>query len=148
MPQSLANIVVHVVFSTKHRDPVLTPPIREELYPYLIGTLKNLKCQPLQVGGVEDHVHLLFGLSRTLAVAEVVEKAKTGSSKWLKTKGPSDFAWQAGYGAFSVGAAEVEGIVAYVRGQEAHHAKTTFQDEYRALLLEAGIEFDERYMWD
>jgi hypothetical protein len=90
----------------------------------------------------------LFALSRTATIAEVVEKTKTGSSKWLKTKGPKDFAWQAGYGAFSIGAGEVSRLVAYVRGQEAHHAKVEFQDEYRTLLREAGIGFNERYMWD
>lgn len=148
MPQSLANVVVHVVFSTKHRDPILTPPLRKELHPYLAGTLKNLLCQPLQVCGVEDHVHLLFALARTMALAEVVEKLKTGSSKWLKGKGAKNFAWQAGYGAFSVGVHEVGRIAAYIRGQEAHHAKATFQEEYRAMLRMAGIEFDERYLWD
>lgn len=148
MPQSLANIVLHVVFSTKHRNPVLTHGIRQELHPYLAVTLNKLKCKSIQVGGVEDHVHLLFGFSRTVTVAEVVEKTKTSSSKWLKTKGPSDFAWQAGYAAFSVGATEVDRMIAYVRGQEAHHAKLSFQDEYRELLRESGIAFDEMYVWD
>jgi putative transposase len=148
VPQSLANVLVHVVFSTKHRDSALSPIIQEELHPYLVGTLNNLGCPPLQVGGVEDHVHLLFALSRTKTIAEVVEKTKTGSSKWLKAKGPKDFSWQAGYGVFSIGPGEVDRMVAYVRGQEAHHAAITFKDEFRALLQEAGMVFDERYVWD
>jgi putative transposase len=148
MPQSLANVALHLVFSTKNRSMVLSAEIGEELHPYLARTLNSLGCPPIQVGGVEDHVHLLFRMSRTTSVAEVVEGVKTGSSKWLKTQGITDFAWQSGYGVFSVGSHDIETVAAYVRNQPAHHAKTSFQDEYRALLHDAGIEFDERYVWD
>lgn len=99
-------------------------------------------------GGVEDHIHILFRLSRTVSLAQVIEKTKTSTSKWIKTKGPTDFAWQAGYGAFSVGPAEADRIIAYIKGQEEHHRKVTFQDELRGLLQESGMEFDERYLWD
>ena len=148
MPQSLATLLVHVVFSTKDRIPWLTQGIREELHPYITGVLTNIGCPSVQTGGVEDHVHILFRLSRTMSLAQVVEKVKTSTSKWVKAKGVADFSWQAGYGAFSVGPAEADKIIAYVRGQEEHHKKATFQDELRGLLLEAGLEFDERYLWD
>src|SRR5437764_12391877 len=104
MPQSLSRILVHLIFSTKDRAPALTPEIRAELHPYLAVVLREDDCPSLQVGGAEDHVHLLFGLSRTRTVAQVVEKVKTSSSKWIKTKDMafSEFHWQSGYGAFSV----------------------------------------------
>ena len=104
MPQSLSRILIHLVFSTKNRERVLTPAVRTELHPYLAGTLDNLECPSLQVGGTEDHVHLFFGLSRTRTIADVVEMVKTSSSKWIKTKAAefAEFHWQSGYGAFSV----------------------------------------------
>ena len=148
MPQSLANVVLHLVFSTKHRRPVLNPGVSKELHAYLTATLTNLGCQTIQVGGIEDHVHLLFRMSRTRSIAEVVENTKTGSSKWLKTKEIPEFAWQSGYGVFSVGSGDLDAMVAYVRNQPVHHAKVSFQDEFRLLLREAGLEFDERYVWD
>ena len=150
MPQSLSRVLIHLVFSTKNRVPVLSPAIRTELHPYLAVVLKNDNCPSLQVGGVEDHVHLLFALSRTRTMAQVVENVKTSSSKWLKTKSPAlaDFHWQNGYGVFSVGRSEVDGIIHYIRNQEEHHRVATFQDEYRKFLLEHEIEFDERYVWD
>jgi putative transposase len=144
VPQSLAVILVHLVFSTKCRDPAIVPEVRQDLHKYLGGTLGNMGCPPMQVGGTDDHVHLLFRLSRTLTMAEVVEKVKSSSSKWM---GPT-FAWQSGYGAFSVSASDATGVVAYIQNQEEHHRRVTFQDEFRALLAEAGMEFDERYVWD
>lgn len=148
MPQSLANVVLHLVFSTKHREPVLSVAICYELNAYTGTTLANLGCPPIQVGGVEDHVHLLFRLSRTKSIAAVAEEVKTGSSKWLKTKGIENFAWQSGYGVFSVSGGDLDAAVAYVPGQRAHHERVSFQDEFRSLLKEAGLEFDERYLWD
>jgi REP element-mobilizing transposase RayT len=150
MPQSLSRVLVHLVFSTKNRAQVLVPAIRAELHPYLAVVLKNDNCPSLQVGGVEDHVHLLFALSRTRTIAQVVENVKTSSSKWLKTKSPAlaDFHWQNGYGVFSVGRSEVDGIIHYIRNQEEHHRVTTFQDEYRKFLRDHEIDFDERYVWD
>jgi putative transposase len=150
MPQSLARVLVHLVFSTKGREPFLSPGIRTELHPYLAVVLTNDGCPSLQVGGVEDHVHLLFGLSRTRTIAQVVENVKTSSSRWLKTKGPAlaDFHWQNGYGAFSVSQSLADEVVDYIRRQEEHHRTRTFQEEYRRLLERYGIEFDERYVWD
>ena len=150
MPQSLSRILIHLVFSTKNRERILTPTIQTELHPYLAGTLDNIECPSLQVGGVEDHVHLFFGLSRTRTIADVVETVKTSSSKWIKTKGVAfaDFHWQSGYGAFSVSQSDADAVVTYVRNQAQHHQKMTFQDEYRRLLERYQVAFDEKYVWD
>jgi hypothetical protein len=112
--------------------------------------MKNDGCPSLQVGGVEDHVHPLFVLSRTRSLAQVVENVKTSSLKWLKSKSPAlaDFHWQNGYGVFSVGRSEVDGLINYIRHQEDHHRTATFQEEYRRFLIEHSIDFDERYVWD
>jgi REP element-mobilizing transposase RayT len=150
MPQSLSRILIHLVFSTKNRECVLTPTIQTELHPYLAGMLDNLQCPSLRVGGVQDHVHLFFGLSRTRTIAEVVETVKTSSSKWIKTKGAAfaDFHWQSGYGAFSVSQSDAETVAAYIRNQAQHHQKMTFQEEYRRLLERYQVAFDENYVWD
>jgi putative transposase len=151
MAQSLAKILLHLVFSTKERRPFLKDPaVREELHRYLGGILTNLECQPLIVGGAEDHVHLLFAHSRTATVAEVVKELKRGSTVWLKTKSPAlaEFAWQNGYGVFSIGQSLVEDVRAYIAGQEEHHRRISFQEEFRRLLQRYEIAFDERYVWD
>ena len=151
MPQSLAKILVHAVFSTKDRRPFLRDkPLCEELHRYLGGILAGHDCQPLIVGGVEDHVHILAVLARTVTAADMVKEAKRGSSLWLKTKSPAlhDFAWQNGYGIFSIGFSQVETVRNYIAGQEEHHRKVSFQDEFRELLKRYEIEFDERYLWD
>ena len=151
MPQSLAKILVHTVFSTKERRPFLRDKaLREELHRYLGGVLSNLDCQPIIAGGADDHVHLLCALSRTCEAAEMVKEVKRGSSLWLKTKGANyhDFAWQQGYGIFSIGFSQVPSVRDYIAGQEEHHLKVSFQDEFRQLLRRYEIEFDERYVWD
>jgi len=151
MSQSLAKILVHTVFSTKDRRPFLRDNVlREELHRYLGGILANHDCQPLSIGGGEDHVHILSTLSRTCQASEMVKEVKRGSSLWLKTKDPDlpDFAWQNGYGIFSIGFSQVEAVRNYIAGQEEHHRKVTFQDEFRELLRRYEIEFDERYVWD
>ena len=151
MAQSLAKILLHTVFSTKERHPFLRDkPLREELHRYLGGILTNLDCQPLIIGGVEDHVHLLFTHPRTATVADVVKELKRISSGWLKAKAAelSDFAWQSGYGVFSIGQSQVDAVRFYIAGQEEHHRKVSFQDEFRRLLGRYDIAFDERYVWD
>jgi putative transposase len=122
----------------------------EELHRYLGGILANLDCQPIIVGGVEDHVHLLCALSRTCNAAEMVKEVKRGSSLWIKTISTDlqDFAWQNGYGIFSIGFSQIESVRVYSAGQEEHHRKVSFQDEFRQLLKRYEIEFDERYVWD
>ena len=151
MPQSLAKILVHTVFSTKERRPFLRDKaLREELHRYLGGILTHLDCQPVIVGGVEDHVHLLCALSRTCEAAAMVKEVKRGSSLWLKTKDVSmaDFAWQSGYGIFSIGFSQIASARDYIAGQEEHHYKVSFQDEFRQLLQRYEMDFDERYVWD
>ena len=151
MPQSLAKILVHAVFSTKERRPFLRDkPLREEMHRYLGGIITNLECQPIIVGGAEDHVHLLCALSRTCNAADLVKELKRGSSLWVKSKGQElrDFAWQNGYGIFSIGFSQIESVRDYVAGQEEHHRKVSFQDEFRLLLRRYEIEFDERYVGD
>ena len=151
MPQSLADIVIHIVFSTKNRAPFLkSPDVRQHLDAYIVGTLKNLDCPSVITRSVEDHIHILCHLSRTMAVAQLVKEIKATSSAWLKDQGPGlhDFYWQAGYGAFSVSRSNVEQVIHYIANQEEHHRKRTFQEEFRLLLERHGIQFDERYVWD
>lgn len=151
MPQSLSAVYVHVVFSTKHRAPLLTDaPLRAEMHRYLAGISNTLGCPALEVGGVADHVHLLARLGRSHSQADWVKELKRVSTTWVKTRAPAlaGFAWQAGYGAFSVSASQLERVRRYVAGQEAHHQQATFQDEYRALLRAHGVDWDEQYVWD
>ena len=151
MAQSLANILLHVVFSTKNRAPYLnTLAVREGMSGYLVGTLRNIDCPSLATNCVADHAHVLCQLSRTLTVAKLVEEIKTSSSKWIKQEHPrlTDFHWQAGYGAFSVSQSNVEQVRQYVANQESHHRQRTFQDEFRELLRRHELEWDERSVWD
>ena len=150
MPQFLASILVHLVFSTKHRQPLLHPEIERELYPYLATVFHSVDSPTLTIGGTEDHVHVLFRLGRKISLAGVVEEIKTSSSKWIKTKGPTykSFHWQNGYGAFSIGQSGVEGLKKYIASQKEHHRRKTFQEEMRAFLGKYRIEFDEKHVWD
>ncbi len=148
MAQSLAKIYVHLVFSTKLRQPLIAEPILPELHAYLAGILNTQNCPTLQVGGMADHVHILFQLARTKSLSEVVEEVKKSSSKWMKTKGAEHFSWQNGYGAFSVSESNMKDVVRYIQNQEAHHRTIDFQDELRTLLDEFGIAYDEKYLWD
>ncbi|HLX64206.1 MAG TPA: IS200/IS605 family transposase [Planctomycetota bacterium] len=150
MPQSLANLVIHVIFSTKNREPLIDLEIEPELHSYLATALKTAGSPAIKVGGPSDHVHILCNLSRTIAVADLVEGIKTDSSKWMKKKGKSyaRFYWQNGYGAFSVSQSQVESVKRYIANQREHHKKQTFQEEYREILNNSGIAFDEQYVWD
>ncbi len=151
MPQSLAKIYIHIVFSTKNRFPFLrTPDTRKEMHAYLGGTLNELDCPVLSVGGPADHTHILAILSKNIPVSEVIGKIKSSSSKWVKTKGAvlRKFAWQSGYGVFSVSQSDVERVRSYIQSQEEHHRQKTFQDEFRSLLNAYDVSYDERYVWD
>ncbi len=150
MPQSLSYLLTHIVFSTKDRTPVLDATVRTALHAYLATVARNVDCECFRVGGVADHVHLAVRLSRTLTMAKLIEELKTSSSKWLKIQSPAlaSFAWQRGYGAFSVGPSDLNALLHYIDTQEEHHRARTFQDEYRAFLTKYGIEYDERYVWD
>ena len=150
MPQSLAKLYVHLVFSTKNRAPILSDEHATDLHAYMGGTLIGLECVPVEINTQPDHAHVLFLLGRTVALSKVVGAVKKSAADWLRTKGSryEAFQWQAGYGAFSVSQSAVEGVCAYIRNQTEHHQKRTFQQEFRTLLSKYGIPFDERYVWD
>ena len=151
MPQSLAQIYVHLVFSTKHRESFLVDPaFRSRVHGYLVGICKNLGAPSLQIGGVSDHVHILCRLSKTGDVSSLIRDLKRDSTNWIKEVNPplSGFHWQNGYGAFSVSPGHVQALIQYIQNQEQHHAAETFQDEYRRLCKIYGAELDERYVWD
>jgi putative transposase len=150
MAQSLADIILHIVFSTKSRQPMIQAEIESELYPYLNTICQNLNSPMIRINGVSDHVHILLSLGRTISVSKLIEELKSQSSRWIKTKGPQyrDFAWQNGYGGFSVSRTNVEGVIKYVTNQKEHHKKIGFKEEFLAMLDRAGIEYDERYLWD
>ncbi|MBL4819052.1 MAG: IS200/IS605 family transposase [Deltaproteobacteria bacterium] len=150
MVQSLATVAVHLVFSTESRRPYLDTELRPELFAYLSGIIKNNSSNVYEIGGVEDHVHVLCSLPRTLSLAKLVEALKRNSSKWLKTKDSSlaFFAWQGGYGAFSVSPTSIEAVRQYIRNQEHHHQKSTFKNEFLALLKGSGTEYNPKYLWD
>jgi putative transposase len=150
MPQSLSSVLIHLIFSTKSREPLIRHLVAAELYAYGTTVLKNANCPALAMNGTADHVHALFNLSRVTTFAEVVEELKTSTSKWIKTKGPDyrGFHWQSGYGAFSVSQSSVDQVMDYIHDQENHHRVRSFQDEFRALLVKHAVSFDERYVWD
>jgi REP element-mobilizing transposase RayT len=150
MPQSLARLHIHLVFSTKNRERIITDDVRSPLHAYMATVLQNLGCAPVLINSVEDHAHLLFDLARTISISQAVEDVKKSSSKWIKTQGPefAGFAWQAGYGAFAVSESNVETVRAYIANQREHHRTKTFQEEYRAFLERHNVAFDERYVWD
>lgn len=151
MSQSLAQIYLHVVFSTKNRQAYLRrKELRQEMHRYLGGACRNLESPSLQIGGVEDHVHLLCRLSKKMSVSSFVGEVKRESSKWIKTKAATleGFHWQDGYGAFSLSPSHVEAVTEYIANQEQHHREESFQDEFRRLLKKYGIAYDERYVWD
>ena len=150
MPQSLARLHVHLVFSTKNRENLITDAVRASLHAYMATVLQNLGCTPVLINSMEDHIHILFDLSRTVAVSQAVEDVKKSSSKWIKTQGAefSAFAWQAGYGAFAVSESMVQTVRGYIASQAEHHRQRTFQDELREFFKRHNIVFDERYVWD
>ncbi len=150
MPQSLAKIYIHLIFSTKNREPLLGDAVRSDLHAYLGGILRDLDCPALELNTEPDHAHVLFMLARTHAPSDVVGQLKRGSSAWLKTKGDAfaAFHWQNGYGAFSVSQSGVEEVREYIQRQHEHHRRVSFQDEFRAFLRRYEITFDERYVWD
>lgn len=149
MSQSLSKVYIHITFSTKDRQYLIDKNIKESLFQYLGGVCKGLQCNPVQVGGFTDHVHILCLLSRKIAQMDLLEELKKQSSKWIKTQGNqySNFYWQDGYGVFSVNPTQVNIVVDYIKNQEEHHKTISFQDELRAFLKKYKVEYDERYVW-
>jgi REP element-mobilizing transposase RayT len=151
VPQSLVQIYVHIVFSTKNRQPFFQDrAFRERIHAYLKGTCENQGSPSLRVGGTDDHVHILCRLSKTLDVATLTRELKRESSKWIKEENArlADFYWQHGYGAFSVSPSHVPDLIEYIINQEEHHRRESFQDEFRRLCKKYGVAIDERYVWD
>jgi putative transposase len=151
MPQALSAVYVHLVFSTKERRPWLRDrATREAMHAFLGSASKQLECPPILCGGVEDHIHLLARLGRTISQSDWVKELKRVSNLWLKGRGREygDFEWQGGYADFAVSPSNLEVVKAYIARQEEHHQKTGFQEELRALLRKHHLEWDERYVWD
>ena len=151
LTQSLSQIWLHIIFSTKDREPLLPDKtVREKVHAYLAGICNRMKSPALIVGGIEDHVHLLCSQSRNIALKNLVQNVKQDSSKWIKRQWPglNEFYWQQGYGAFSVSPTRVKAVRNYIATQEEHHRKVGFQDEFRLFLERYRVSFDERYIWD
>ncbi len=149
MAQSLSFMLVHIIFSTKDRRPLIIDSVRPKLHAYLAGVVRAAGSECYRVGGVDDHVHLAVRLKSTTTVAGIIEEIKTTSSKWIKPLAPGlqSFAWQSGYGAFSVSPRYLKELVTYIGSQEEHHRQVTFQDEFRKFLIDYEINFDEQYVW-
>ena len=150
MPQSLTKVYVHLTFSTKNRYPFIDNSIKNELWEYLGGICRGLECNPIQIGGYKDHIHICCLLSKKISQVELVLKVKKNSSKWIKTKGNryATFYWQEGYGLFSVNPSELDIVVQYIKNQDEHHRKRSFQEELLAFLNKYNVEYDERFLWD
>ena len=150
MAQSLSKILLHLVFSTKKHEPWIVPEIRPALHAYLAGAVRSLNAEAYRVGGVDDHVHLACTLPRIMLVSKLLEEIKKSSSAWIKQQGPAyhGFAWQAGYGVFSLGQSQLDTLIAYIDRQEEHHRKMTFKEELVEFLKRYRVEYDERYIWD
>ena len=150
MAQSLSNVLLHIVFSTKNRQPFVDEAIEQDLFNYLATACKSLKCPAHKIGGTDDHVHIACTLARTVSISELVQHVKQDSSQWIKGKGDKhrDFAWQNGYGAFSIGQSQLPALRQYIANQREHHRQESFQEEFRAVLRKYGVDFDERYVWD
>jgi REP-associated tyrosine transposase len=150
MPQSLASVYLHIVFSTKNRAPLITSDLRKRLDPYLAATALGNETKMLDIGGVEDHVHLLLSFGRHVTIADTVKTLKVASSRWVHDTFPNmrEFAWQNGYGTFSIGYPDLSDLKAYFARQVEHHKTESFQDEYRGFLRRYGLSWDERYVWD
>lgn len=150
MPSTHCNLLYHIVFSTKERTPVLKGELHAAVHKYLAGIVRGLEGVPLEIGGVEDHVHILAKLKPTLAISDALRTMKTNSSKWIndERRRKARFEWQVGYAAFSVSESQVVPVRRYIRNQKQHHREQSFQEEFVALLDKHGIEYDPRYLWD
>lgn len=146
MSHTCGNILLHFIWSTHERRPLITPEIRDDLFAYLGGIVREIDETALIVGGVGDHVHMLARVRPMHAAAEIARVVKTNSSRWIRER-VSDFAWQKGYGVFSVSESNVSAVRKYIASQEEHHRTHSFQDEFRAFLQKNGIVVDEKHVW-
>ncbi|WP_278380315.1 IS200/IS605 family transposase [Chryseobacterium arthrosphaerae] len=150
MPQSLVKNYVHIVFSTKYRNDFIDEEIEQELYSYIAGLCRDFECRALQIGGTDNHIHILCRLSQKIPLMKLVQEVKAHSSKWIKTKGKKyeNFFWQDGYGAFSVSEKDVQMITNYIKKQRQHHQKQDFKNELIGILEKHKMDYDEKYLWD
>ena len=150
MSSTHTNLLFHIVFSTKYRRNLITPDTKDRLYEYIGGIIRDQKGKTIEIGGMTDHIHVLARLSPTLAISDVLRFTKTNSSKWLNEtfQRAEPFAWQRGFGAFSVSASNIDQIRSYIRNQEQHHKTMSFREEYRTLLIRHGITFDEQFLFE
>jgi REP element-mobilizing transposase RayT len=148
MSQSLANILIHAIWSTKERRPLISDDVRAELHGYMAGILKNLESTALSINSVSDHVHILCQLSKNLAACKMLEEVKKSSSKWMKEQSVPQFTWQSGYGVFSVSQSNVDAVRKYIESQAEHHKKRDFKAEFREVCKRYNVAIDERYVWD
>jgi putative transposase len=150
MPSTFTNLLYHIVFSTKQREPLITEDFREELYKYIGGIIRAEGGILIEIGGIEDHIHLLAKIKPSVSISEMLNKIKANSSKWINEndKAPRRFQWQEGYAAFTVSESQAPHVREYIRNQEEHHQKTSFQEEFIAILEKHGVSYDPRYIWD
>lgn len=147
MPSTHTSLYFHLVFSTKNRAKFITDNLRNDLYGYLGGIVKNLGGVALVIGGIEDHVHLLVGLNSTHRLDHFMRELKASSSGWVRRERNPQFSWQNGYGAFSVSAGNLERVKNYISNQAEHHKGKDFQTEYVELLELGNVDYDEKYLW-
>jgi putative transposase len=147
---SYVSSYYHCVFGTKERQPLISTALRERLWPFMGGIARENEMRAFEIGGVEDHVHILLSLPSTMAISKAMQLIKGGSSKWVHDTFPEHrlFQWQVKYGAFAVSVSLLEKTISYIKGQERHHRKVSFKDEFLALLRKHRIPFDERYLWE
>jgi REP element-mobilizing transposase RayT len=150
MPQSFVSLNCHAVFSTKNREPLLTESVQSRLYEYVGGTARHIGSTVLAIGGMPDHVHLLLSLGKQSPIADLIRDIKSNSSRWIHEtfENLRGFAWQTGYGAFSVSCSNLDQVRGYIGQQVAHHRTRTFQEEFLTLLQRHNIEYDEQFLWD
>jgi len=150
MAQSLSNVLLHIVFSTKNREPFIDESIERDLFKYVATVARTLHCPTQGIGAADDHIHIACSLARTVPVSKLIQEIKQDSSHWMKQQGAAyiNFTWQNGYGAFSIGQSQSADLQRYIASQREHHRRESFQDEYRRLLAKYEIEADERYVWD
>ena len=148
MAQTLVQIYLHIVFSTKRRQKLISIELEQELYKYIGGICKNLECRLLEANGIEDHSHCLVSLSKNIAVRDLQQELKKSSSRWMNKKTKFKFNWQNGYGAFSVSPSNLDEVKEYIQNQKEHHKHMTFEEEYELLLKKHGCEYDKRYFLD
>ena len=144
---SYTNLLYHIVYGTKDRLPLITKELRPELHPFLGGLVNDLHGTPLEINGVSDHVHVLARIKPVISISEFLSKFKSQSSGWANRKTRGRFKWQVKYGAFTVSQSQVDRVRVYIRNQEAHHSRISFEDEFKALLRSHGIDFEEKYLW-